>query len=341
MVTAKDYIEDTKRFFREKFKLSLLPHEEMPSISPGGVSALKDWQTKTSRGSIIMPTIIDFYRKVSLAIYLFPQKNKKKEIGYLFGKGIGVEIALQGEVKGRRKRVRFVCRSHSDFELYNFSCKSYPPAFREVFGAQEFYPPTKTKGLENIPNRFMSATAEEVNLGGFKVYIPELELLFLDKLISRESTPRKEGYDAVLLAKAYKLDKKKTLAYLEEFYIKWKIKKTEKDAARVLEEYETTLTRNIKRMKVLLEKAREEVNKEKIVREVNAKMELWEGTQNIIIEGLSLEYWVPLELQSINEEGRVVDNNYRKRVEENIVNSIVRKNKEITKIRELVKIIVD
>lgn len=171
---------------------------------------LKKYNEETSEHGIIMPTLETFDMKVLMATTLWPQINKRGEIDYLLGKGVGAELALRGEVLGRDKNpVSFPYRSHSDFEIYD--CIGYnniPEArgFFEVFGAQEYYPKDRTKGLERMDPTMMDSTYETVTYNGHIYLVPELEILFLDKYLRQESTPRKEGCDALLLLQAYPLD---------------------------------------------------------------------------------------------------------------------------------------
>ena len=62
-------------------------------------------------------------------------------------------------------------------------------------------------------------TAETIDLGGIPVLVPELELLALDKLLTPEATPRREGSDALVLALAYDLDRNKMIDYYERFVV--------------------------------------------------------------------------------------------------------------------------
>ena len=106
-----------------------------------------------------------------------------RQVYYLFGKGHAVEIALIGDVQDRIAAKRdFPFRTHSDFDLYGVPLDvEYSESFKLVFGAQETYDPTETKGLHNLPPGLLHNTAEKVDLGGLSVLIPQLELLFLDK----------------------------------------------------------------------------------------------------------------------------------------------------------------
>lgn len=205
------------------------------------IDRLQKWgKVVDGEGGVDMPTEDEFYKKTLLAVSLWPQKDGDT-INYLIGKGAGAEAALRGNVKGRTKRpFIFPYRQHSDFELYDVkynagpsgenldNTRVYPEAFVEVFGGQEYFPPTKTKGLRNLPfdesEKILDQTYETVDLGGVPVFIPQLELLFLDKYFAQESTPRAVNgeimTDAELLARQFPLDKVLVHAYLEEYVIK-------------------------------------------------------------------------------------------------------------------------
>ena len=184
---------------------------------------IKKYHKQTSPNGIIMPDAQTILVKVCLALLLFPQRENGK-INYLFGKGIGVEIALMGDCIGREKSdVAFEPRSHSDFELYDTkeqreNDKVYTDEFHDIFGGQEIYPATRTKGLTNIPAHYMDKTYQVVDFYGIEVLVPQLEILFMDKFIKQESTPRDEGVDAELLAKKYKMDQELTEKIFNKFY---------------------------------------------------------------------------------------------------------------------------
>lgn len=191
------------------------------------IEKMKKYNELTTKKGIVMPDLDSFNTKVELAISLWPQKNSKGEIDYLFGKGVGVELALRGQVVGRTKNpVVFPYRSHSDFEIYD--CNGYnaiPESipFRQVFGSHEWYPKTYTKGLHEIEEGLMDSTYDTVIYNGKEYLVPELELLFLDKYVRQESTPRKEGCDAILLMKQYKLDIDKINRYYDRYVKKYKL----------------------------------------------------------------------------------------------------------------------
>lgn len=208
---------------RELFKNMGVSIEEDGTISKDlskeEMDKLKEWYDKTRDGTIQMPTEQSFYENVLVATSLFPQEENGN-INYIFGKGIGIEVALRGNVEGRAKNdVEFPYRSHSDFEMYGMD-GDYDSQFKEIFGSQEKYPTTKTKGLSELPPELMHSSAEEVDLDGTKVLVPKLELLFLDKYLKQESTPREQGIDAALLAKQYDLDYGLVYKYLFEYSMK-------------------------------------------------------------------------------------------------------------------------
>ena len=192
---------------------------------------LKHYVKSTSPNGILMPTKEDIVTKVYLSQILFPQKTGNK-INYLFGKGIGVEIALMGQCRDRKSHnVSIEPRSHSDFELYDVK-ESNPyekySDFKDVFAAQEYFAPHQTKGLINIPDKLLDDTHEVVDFYGLPLLVPCLEILYVDKMIKRESTPREFGLDAEALSTKYDLDVSRCKKILTEFYMKPETEKQKK-----------------------------------------------------------------------------------------------------------------
>lgn len=232
---------EARDFFRG-FGLPIAPNGlvDATALHPEHIDRLRKWREVVSGNmGVEMPTEDEFYRKTLLAVSLWPQKDGDA-INYLIGKGAGVEVALRGNVQGRIKRpFIFPYRQHSDFELYDVkynagpsgenldNTRIYPEAFVEVFGGQEYFPPTKTKGLRGLPfdqsKKLLDQTYETVDLGGIPVLIPQLELLFLDKYQAQESTPRqvdgKIMIDAKLLARQYQLNTDLVHEYLMSYII--------------------------------------------------------------------------------------------------------------------------
>ena len=287
---------------------------------------LKNWQEETiGKGGILMMTLQDFYKKVLLATSLFPQRDGD-EINYLQGKGTGTEIALLGQVEGRdKKSVNFPFRSHSDFELYGVDVEKqrkiqnekvhiYPKEFRQVFGNQEYFPLSTTKGLKEIPEDLLHETSEEVDFGGIKILVPQLELLFLDKYIASESTPREEGSDAELLARTYDLDRDKLHEYLDRFVLK----PAEQKLRENIEDVTSDLTSGMQmrfQLWCLYDERMAKVSKSDqikiFVREFNKEMA---GKIKINKEfgfaGLDVLCWEPLKADQLDESGSVVDQQY-------------------------------
>lgn len=216
----------------------------MKKLDTEKLDELKRYNEKTTtREGFIMPNIEAFDTKISLAIKLWPQINSDGKIDYLLGKGVGVELALRGEVNGRKKHNNnFAYRCHSDFEIYdapsiNYDLIKNSEMFTYVFGAQEIFPKDSTKALHNLPKSLMDDTYDEVYYNGETYLIPELELLFLDKYLKKESTPREDGYDAYLLFREYDLDVEKILNYYDKYYLELKVND-------VMEIYEPSISYN-------------------------------------------------------------------------------------------------
>ncbi|HEY4963331.1 MAG TPA: hypothetical protein VIH90_01405 [Candidatus Saccharimonadales bacterium] len=190
---------------------------------------LKAWHEKTSEDGIIMPDIDTFTAKVVLAQALMPQVDEGREIQYLFGKGVGAELAIQGNVSNRQKSESDTpFRSHSDFEIYavkdaDYSNIEHSDRFRAVFGGQEIYPLDSTKVLRGMSQDFLYDTSEAVDFGGVSFIVPKLELQFVEKLISvhRETELRLRGQtDAELLAEIYPMDRDFVHQVIQEYIIK-------------------------------------------------------------------------------------------------------------------------
>ncbi len=217
-----------KKMFQERFGLRIGDHGNLSEpIQPSQLQQLKNWRQETCPDGIEMPTKKEFFEKALLARALMPQVSPNGEVQYLFGKGAGLEITVQGMVCGRAKLGEEIgFRPHSDFELYGVRNMMAIPGSREfktVFGAQENFPPQKTKGLANLPDSFLADTREEVDLGGVKFLVPNLEAQFVDKLenhnAEREIHFRGE-IDAAVLPRAYALDRPLVHKIIDEYVIK-------------------------------------------------------------------------------------------------------------------------
>lgn len=231
--TPQFMMEEARRFFVDMgLKIGqqgLL--SERPSKKD--IQKLKIWRQSTmGEGGIEMPDEDTFYKKVLLCVSLYRQKDKNGGLIYVLGKGIAAEIALQGTVKDREimNDSPPPYRSHSDFEIYGAAEQKsgelpYSEAFREIFGAQEYL--TGTKGMRSYPRKLLLKEAEEVDLGGLRLYIPRLEVLYLDKFLRpgiKERPPGENGdgpsHDSKAIRLKYRLDGREILEICDEYYEK-------------------------------------------------------------------------------------------------------------------------
>ncbi len=203
-------------YFNQEFGLRLDETGNL-QIEPTGerLTQLRNWHEETSKNGIDMPDMDTFTAKMVLARALMPQLDESGNITYLFGKGAGAELALQGDVVGREKRTSDIpYRTHSDFEIYgvvrdSYDAIPYGHRFTAVFGSQEIYPVNKTKGLHDLPQDYLHKTAEVVDYGGLGFIVPRLELQFVDKFEKANETVERDlrhKTDAEWLATAYTMD---------------------------------------------------------------------------------------------------------------------------------------
>jgi hypothetical protein len=319
------------------------------------LATLKQWQEESSADDIQMPTLDTLFSKTLLSVSLWKQKEREK-VNYLLGKGAGVEIAIQGAVHGRAKSdYKFSYRTHSDFELYNVdyprdprrpeACTGkipYTDEYLEVFGGEEVYPPEMTKGLTNIPAGLLTNTAEVVDLGGLDVLVPQLELLFLDKLERFENTPRPEGTDAEILARVYRLNRDLVHDYLNQFVITPRVQgllsETEQDVMQQL----LAIKRNIERYSGDISKRGGLPTTEDIIARVNQYMNniLQGDVKPYVANGLKVGYWVPINPGEVDIAGNIspklIDKIQRRAGEynEEEINGLQEKHKKVDKILE-------
>ena len=280
-----------------------------------------------------------FYPKVLLAASFWRQKTPDNRINYLLGKGVGVEIAIQGQIKNRTKRRNVpAIRSHSDFEFYDVKDNNkadcswqqgqppYTKAFKETLRWGESFPPHATKTLRKIPLDFLDKTAETVNLGGVELAVPELEFMFVDKLISPETRPRPEGADHLLLARIYQLDQSKIHAYLDQFYI---------DPCRQM--LETALPNSVRgQIEAVIAKLKEYRKIYDIkgaVAELNREMEelASQKFKPVAAAGVTINHWLELTPDQVDDEGNIIDETFEEKQRQKILEE---NKKEIDKLKE-------
>lgn len=294
----KNSMQEALRYFKEMGMPIKNGYIDVKALTEEQIEILAKWEKETEINGIMMPEEHDFYRSVLLAVSLYPQKNQKDKIQYLFGKGIGVEIALRGTIEGRRQyEMQSSYRSHSDFELYD-SDGSYTKEFYKVFGAQEYYPPTKTKGLKKIPEGHMDKTHEIVKIDGYQVLVPQLEILFLDKFLRKESTPRDGVYDCELLAEKYELDVSLIEHYLRKHCFQVAAEQQREGAEGYKKRFSAHIIRN-------LEKEDGYADLESAIKSVNERIKEWENTT--VALGIRIAWFVELTADDvfINETGEI------------------------------------
>lgn len=218
-------------YFNQEFQLDLDSSGNLQTEpTTEQLAQLHDWHAETSENGIDMPNMDTFTAKTLLARALMPQRDENGNILYLFGKGAGAELALQGIVANRDKTTQDVpYRTHSDFEIYTtgdgeYDSIAHSDRFRAVFGGQEIYPSTKTKGLRHLPPDYLQQTAETVDYGGVEFLVPQLELQFVDKFEKANETKERElrengKTDAEQLAAAYPLNANTVHSALDDFVI--------------------------------------------------------------------------------------------------------------------------
>lgn len=290
---------------------------------------LAAWREENLVNGMEMVTPEIFDQKTLLAVSLWRQRNGES-INYLLGKGAGVEVALRGTVVGREKQeVKFPYRTHSDFELYGVDYDEGgkiddrdigTDEFWKVFGGQEYYPTTRTKGLFNLPPDLLHQTAQSVMFGDIEVLVPELEILFLDKLAKPESTPREEGNDAELLAFTYDLDPVKLHHYAEEYIVKPALEQINQDTEQILNVQLNAITNNLLVRRKRLVDEGGTADRSVIVEELNKDF------ANTPLErremGLSSNYYIPLAEEAVNDDLVVVDQVYVNDLKSRIETSI-------------------
>lgn len=228
-IDLHDKVGNVANYFNAEFGLDIDSKGDLRNEPTAEqLTQLRKWHEVTSKDGIIMPDMDTFTAKMILAHALMPQLDESGNVTYLFGKGAGAELALQGEVEGRSKQFTEVpYRTHSDFEIYGVTIDSYEAIpnshrFTAVFGGQEIYPVTHTKGLHNLPPDYLHETAEVVSYGGVDFLVPRLELQFVDKFEKANETVERDlrqKTDAEWLAVAYDLDAELVHSTIDSYVI--------------------------------------------------------------------------------------------------------------------------
>ena len=280
------------------------------------IKEIRNYHIDTSSEGIMVKTYEEFINKILLMIKLWPQKLDNN-INYLFGNGIGIELALQGNVMGRKKNNNcYSYRPHSDIILYDVKIQDYEDTkdsykFKEAFGNIEFYPSYELKVLSNINSDLLDKNSETVIINNHKVLIPELEILFLEKYLQRELVSRSEGYDYELLFNEYDLNIDKIINYLEDYYIKPKITKDE-------EYYNELLDKQIKSIERILNNGGKIVTN---LENLELQIDSFPKGRNMNYAGISIDLWIPLNIKSITYKNKyyyIDDKKYLEKLKQRI-----------------------
>lgn len=231
-------IQNAIDFFDQNFGIKLRGDGSLQSVpSSSQLDELAKWHNDTTIGSgIFMPDIDTFVRKTVLAKALMPQSAPDSTIQYLFGNSHGLELSIQGEVIGHKKRVdENPLRTHIGFGLLGckFKNENIPGSrpsqlvnsdrFRHVFGNHKTFSLDHTEGLAGLPDEALHATSDTVLLGGVIFLVPQLELQFVDKYLT-SNLPLEQSFrgmsDAQALATVYKLDRDVIHFALDNYVIK-------------------------------------------------------------------------------------------------------------------------
>ena len=277
------------------------------NYSSEDIEEIRKWNIDTSHDGIIINNYDEFITKILLTLKLWPQVDNN-QINYLFGKGIGVELALQGNVQNRIKYNKcYPTRSHNNIDFYAVSDVS-SPNFYQVFGTPTIYPTSNTSVLEALPSNMLYETKEIVSINNHQIYIPELEILFLDKYLNRELIHRKEGYDYELLMHEYDLNVDKILNYLEEYYIKPKLSMTK-------DRYKIIYDEQIKAIEYIIN------NSSKLntaIEEIDSQINIYPKGLGLKYAGIYVDLWIPLSDKCIikdkDKKYRITDTNYLNRL---------------------------
>ena len=280
------------------------------------IKEIRNYHIDTSSEGVMVKTYDDFINKILLMVKLWPQKEGNN-INYLFGSSVGLELALQGNVVGKKKNNNcYTYRPHNEIILYNVKIIDYEDTqdsynFKEAFGNIEFYPSYELKVLSNINNDLLDKNYETVIINNHKVLIPELEILFLEKYLQRELVSRSEGYDYELLFNEYELDIDKILNYLEDYYIKPKISKDE-------EYYNELLGRQIKAIERILNNGGKIITN---LENLELQIDAFPKGKNMNYAGISIDLWIPLNIKSITFKNKyyyIDDKKYLEKLKQRI-----------------------
>ena len=253
------------------------------------IDELRDWNLDSSVDGVLMPNYYTFVDKVLTMITLYKQIDENK-INYLFGMGIGIELALQGNVIGRCKNNNcYPYREHNEIYLYAVDDKIYNSLLFKVFNKFQMFDKSKTYMLNKLPDDLLDNNYDIVMIHNHKVLIPCLEILFLDSYLSGGMDRRMEGTDYELLIKEYKLDVDKVINYLENYYINNLIDNND-------EKYDSLVEEQISAIERILSTGK---RADRSLFNLEEQISSYPKGNNLKYAGIYVDLWIPLDVDSI------------------------------------------
>lgn len=285
-------------------------------IEDSDIENLRLWNIETSIEGILMPNYDTFVDKVLLMNFLWEQVSDNK-INYLFGMGIAIELALQGNVINRAKKNKcYPYRSHNEIYLYNVDKQhnnfyNNTITFFKVFNNVNIYPKTSTTMLHNLDNNLLDNNYDTVLIHNHKLLIPKLEILFLDSYLSREMSKREEGHDYELLIKEYDLDLDLILRYLEEYYINYNISIGNS-------KYDNLVDEQIKAIERILDTGKKV---DRSLFNLEEQISSYPKGNNFKYAGIYVDLWIPLSVDSVvynKGSYKIEDENYINKLKDRV-----------------------
>ena len=265
------------------------------------IDSIRLWNIDSSIDGVLMPDYDTFIDKVLVISKLWKQLEDNK-VNYLFGMGIGIELALQGNVIGRKKNNNcYPYREHNELYLYdvNSPCSSQ---ILKVFNPN-VYGKTKTFVLNGMNEDLMDNDYDVVMIHNHKVLIPCLEILFLDSYLSGGMERRKEGSDYELLINEYQLDVNKVISYLENYYIRSLVENSDKRYDNLVEEQIEAIERILNNGK----------RADRSLFSLEEQISAYPTGKNLKYAGIYVDLWIPVDVDSIvykNGSYKIIDDKY-------------------------------
>ena len=294
-------------------------------ISTIELDKLKLWNINTTIDEVFMPTYDTFIDKVLLITHLLQQQTDNK-INYLFGMGIAIELALQGNVYHRKKSNNcYKYRPHNSIYLYNISNDFNYNILYKVFNNINIYNKNNTANLHYLTDDYLDNNYDIVYINNHKILIPSLELLFLDSYLSKETSKREEGYDYQLLLDEYELDLDKIINLLEDYYIKYQIKINNNKYDNLLEEQISAIERILNTGKKV----------DRSLFSLEDQISAYPKGKDLKYAGIYVDLWLPLTIDSIEyNKGsyKIKDDKYIEKLKNRIY---LYKENELTRYEEI------